>query len=107
MAEDLGLAVRLSPEQAQAIKTAGEQVLGKGTRAVLFGSRVSGHVRGGDIDLLFESPRPVPRPARAVCDLYAALVMELGEQKIDILIKDPATPLAPVIQQALQTGIEL
>lgn len=103
----LGLTVRLSPEQVHIIKDVGTQVLGHGTRVVLFGSRVSEHARGGDIDLLFESPRLVPRPALAVCDLYGALVMKLGDQKIDVLIKDPATPLAPVMKQALSTGVWL
>lgn len=99
--------MRLDPEQVRVIKQVGQQVLGEGTRVVLFGSRVSDHALGGDIDLLYESPRPIPRPAVAVCDLYGALVMQLGDQKIDVLVKDPTMTLAPVMQRALRNGVAL
>lgn len=99
--------MRLSPEQIKVIKQIGQQVLGEGTRVVLFGSRVSDSALGGDIDLLFESPRTLTRPAVAACDIYGALVMRLGEQKIDVLVKDPSMPLAPVMQQAMSQGIVL
>ncbi|MDP2419034.1 MAG: nucleotidyltransferase domain-containing protein [Hydrogenophaga sp.] len=99
--------MRLNPEQIQTIKQVGRQVLGEDSRVVLFGSRVSDHMLGGDIDLLFESSHVVKRPAAAVCELYGALVMQLGEQKIDVLIKDPSTPMAPVVQRALSTGVVL
>lgn len=99
--------MRLDPEQIRVIKKVGQQVLGEGTRVVLFGSRVSDEALGGDIDLLFESPRPILRPAVAACDLYGALVMQLGDQKIDVLVKDPSMVLAPVMQQALSTGVAL
>lgn len=99
--------MRLSAEEIQTIKEVGQQVLGAGTRVVLFGSRVSDHAQGGDIDLLFESPRPVARPAVATCDLYGALVMKLGDQKIDVVLSAPGMAQVPVIQQALKTGVEL
>lgn len=99
--------MRLSPEQIQTIKQVGQNILGQDSRVLVFGSRVSNGMRGGDIDLLFESDHVVERPAIAICEIYAALVMKLGEQKIDILIKDPSTPMAPVIQQALRTGVVL
>jgi hypothetical protein len=101
------LMVRLDPEQVRVIKQLAQQVLGEGTRVLVFGSRVSDEALGGDIDLLFDSPRPVLRPAVAACDLYGALVMQLGDQKIDVLVKDPHTALAPVIQQAMRTGVVL
>lgn len=101
------LHVRLDVEQIRVIKQVGQQALGEGTRVVLFGSRVFDHALGGDIDLLFESPRPILRPAVAACDLCGALVMQLGDQKTDVLVKDPSTALAPVVQKALSTGVTL
>jgi hypothetical protein len=102
-----GQLVRLAAEQVQVIKKVGQQVLGDDSRVLLFGSRVSDQALGGDIDLLFESPHPLARPAVAACELYGALVMQLGDQKIDVLVKDPTMPLAPVMQQALSTGVVL
>ena len=99
--------VRLSPQQIQTIKQIGQDILGQDSRVLLFGSRVSDHMLGGDIDLMFESAHVVKRPAATICELYGALVMRLGEQKIDILIKDPSTPMEPVVQRALSTGVVL
>lgn len=99
--------MRLNPEQVRVIKQVGQQVLGEGTRVVLFGSRVLDHALGGDIDLLFESPTPILRPAVAVCDLYGALLMQLGDQKMDVLVTDPTMTLAPVVEHALRTGVTL
>jgi len=39
--------------------------------------------------------------------LYVALIRKLGDRKIDIILKDVATPAAPVLAIAKQTGIEL
>lgn len=99
--------MRLSPEQIQTNKKVRQQVLGQDSRVVLFGSRVSDDKQGGDIDLLFESTQVVKRPAVAICELYGALVVQLGEQKIDILIKGPSTSMAPVIEHALRTAVAL
>ena len=41
--------MRLSPEQIKVIKQIGQQVLGEGTRVVLFGSRVSDSALGGTL----------------------------------------------------------
>lgn len=99
--------MRLNPQQIQTIKQVGHDVLGEGIRVVLFGSRVSDDGSGGDIDLLFESPQPIQRPAVAISQIYAALVMKLGDQKIDILLKDPSSPMAPVMSRAIETGVVL
>lgn len=49
-------AMRLSQDQVQAIKFTAQTVLGNDARVTLFGSRTDDHRRGGDIDLLFETP---------------------------------------------------
>ncbi len=99
--------MRLTSEQILAIKQTAHQVLGQDSRVTLFGSRVNDAMRGGDIDLLFEVDRAVDNRAVVMGALYASLIKSLGDRKIDILFKDAATPIAPVMAKAHQTGVVL
>ena len=99
--------MRLSPEQIASIKQTAHAVLGDDARVILFGSRVDDAKKGGDIDLLFETDRPVVNRATTLGALYVALIRQLGDRKIDILLKDSATRPAPVLDIARQTGIQL
>ena len=99
--------MRLTPDQVQAIKLAARNVLGDGTRVTLFGSRTNDQLLGGDIDLMFETPKQLPNRAAAQGMLYAALVRQLGDRKMDVLLKDANTPDAPVMRIARETGIAL
>ncbi len=63
--------------------------------------------KGGDIDLLFETEHILDNRVNTIGALYAALIRKLGDRKIDILLKDPKTPEAPILEIARQTGIEL
>jgi predicted nucleotidyltransferase len=99
--------MRLSPEHIAAIKHTAHAVLGEGARVILFGSRVDDAQKGGDIDLLFETDQPVNNRAATVGAIYVALIRQLGERKIDILLKDSATPPAPVLEMARRSGILL
>jgi predicted nucleotidyltransferase len=99
--------MRLTPEQIEAIKQTANAVLGADARVTLFGSRVIDFKKGGDIDLLFETSQRLDNRATTMGALYVALIRKLGDRKIDIIIQDPATPPAPVLTIAKQTGIEL
>jgi len=63
--------------------------------------------KGGDIDLLFETDQRLENRAVTIGALYVALIRKLGDRKIDILLKDIATPPAAVLEIARQTGIQL
>ena len=82
-------------------------MLGADARVTLFGSRVDDSKKGGDIDLLFETAQLLENRATTLGTLYVALIRKLGDRKIDILLKDMATPPAPVLAIARQTGILL
>ena len=99
--------MRLTLDQIQAIKQTAHAVLGEDARVILFGSRADDAKKGGDIDLLFETDHPVANRATTAGALYVSLIRKLGDRKIDILLKDVATPPAPVLEIALQTGIQL
>lgn len=99
--------MRLTPDQVQAIKLAAHTVLGEDARVTLFGSRTDDHRRGGDIDLMFETPHRVGNRVATQGQLYVKLIRQLGDRKIDLLLKDADTPEAPVMRVARETGIML
>lgn len=80
--------MRLHSHEIRAIEEAGLRVFPAGTAIYLFGSRLDDAARGGDIDLLVESP--VPLSAKELVDkrtrFIAQLYRELGEQRIDVVI---------------------
>lgn len=99
--------MRLNTEQVQTIKQVAQQVLGEGARVILFGSRANDNLRGGDIDLLFETPHQLDDRVATTGRLYTHLIRGLGDRKIDIVLKDASTPEASVMRVARETGVEL
>lgn len=99
--------MRLTLEQIDSIKQTAQQVLGEDARVTLFGSRADDTRRGGDIDLLFETSQRVAHRSQTLNALYVALIRRLGDRKLDILLKDAATPDAAVLRVARETGVQL
>lgn len=99
--------MRLTPEQVDSIKQTAHAVLGVDARVTLFGSRADNERRGGDIDLLFETDQHLTQRTQTLNALYVALIRRLGDRKLDILLKDAATPEAPVLRVARETGVLL
>ncbi len=99
--------MRLTETQRESIKFVVTSVVGEESRIWLFGSRVDDSKRGGDIDLLIETETVVPSRVSALCQLEGALVVRLGNRKIDILLKDANTADAPIYHAARQTGVLL
>ena len=99
--------MRLTLQQQTAITAAAKNTFGESTSVWLFGSRADDSKKGGDIDLLFETDHRVGDHVATVGALYVALIRKLGDRKIDVLLKDAATPTAPVLTIARQTGIQL
>ncbi|PPD33758.1 MAG: hypothetical protein CTY19_06225 [Methylomonas sp.] len=99
--------MRLTIQQIQLVKKTVDSVLNAPNNIWLFGSRVYDNKRGGDIDLFIETETPCANRAETICRLYGALVMTLGEQKIDILLKDQNTVESPIFEIARHTGVLL
>lgn len=99
--------MRLSDSQRQQIKQTIATIFGEECRVWLFGSRVDDTQRGGDIDLFIETPQAISHKASLLCRLEGALVMHLGDQKFDTLLKDANTPDAPIFNTARQSGVLL
>lgn len=92
--------MRLSEHQRHVIRQATAEVAGPAARALLFGSRTRPELRGGDIDLLIELAQPAANRWALGIKLGARIERQLGLQKIDILVADPATPGSPVLDAA-------
>jgi len=91
----------------KAIVDAAADLAGADAQVHLFGSRLRDDLRGGDIDLLLECPRPVDRPVWLAAQLTARLQRVLGERRIDVLVVDPLTTLQSVHRLAQAEGVPL
>lgn len=99
--------VRLSAQEIEIIRTTVHRLLGKATWMRIFGSRAKIDERGGDIDILIETEQKLADRVSTACRLTSQLQMQLGDQKIDVIIIDPETPEQPIHQIARQTGVML
>jgi len=99
--------MRLSRQTQQTIRDTVREVFGIEAGVKLFGSRINDDMRGGDIDLLVELPSVTEGLERKTMQLAAKLQLRIGDQPIDILVLDPATPRQSIHEQASATGIKL
>lgn len=99
--------MRLTEQQIQLVKKAVDSILNAPNNIWLFGSRVDDEKRGGDIDLFIETQSLCSNRAETICRLYGELITMLGEQKIDILLKDKNTDEAPIFEIARHNGVLL
>jgi predicted nucleotidyltransferase len=96
--------MRLTPEQIHAIKRHTQAVFGAHAVVRLFGSRTDDSLRGGDVDLLVETPDRVPLAAEI--KLAARLEGALG-MPVDIITTFPAQKSRPIVKIAKLTGVTL
>lgn len=99
--------MRLTAHQVQVIRDTARGLFGQNARVTLFGSRVDDTKRGGDIDLMVEADHPLDKPWRLAARYQTQLQLQLGDQKIDVLVVDPATQREPIHDLARATGIPL
>ena len=99
--------MRLSIDQQKTIKDAVLNEFGEDAKVWLFGSRVDDSLKGGDIDLYVEANKALDDVLSAEMRLYANLISELGDQRIDIVVRQPSSQILEIHRQALKNGIEL
>ncbi len=102
--------MRLQAKEVDAIVQAARNTFAPGTEVFLFGSRLQDEARGGDIDLLVETPKVlspadmVRRRTRFVADIYRLL----DEQRIDVVITTRGQQdLRGVVVAAKRDGLKL
>ena len=96
--------MRISPEQAQAIRHLAHQVAGEDARVRLFGSRLDDRARGGEIDLLLELPMPVANPALTAANSSAPVSHLFQGRRVDVLILAPNLKRFPIHDLACMQG---
>ncbi|AUN93908.1 nucleotidyltransferase domain-containing protein [Pseudazoarcus pumilus] len=99
--------MRITEDESRIIRDTVRLRFGRNARVWLFGSRTDDTRRGGDIDLLVETPEPLENAFRESIGLETDLQIALGDQKIDILLAQPDLPRTPMQRIARDTGIEL
>jgi len=78
--------LRLSEETVEKIKFLLKKHFGKNVRAWIFGSRIDISAKGGDIDIYVEI-YPYEDFLRKKLDFLVDLDKEIGEQKVDLVIR--------------------
>jgi predicted nucleotidyltransferase len=99
--------MRLTQEDAGIIRHQVGRVFGTDARVWLFGSRTDDNRRGGDIDLYVEYAPRVEDEFRRVLELDDELQMQLGEQRIDIVVWAPGKVRQPIHEVARASGVPL
>ncbi len=99
--------MRLTQNYIDKIKQTAQQLMGENTLVWLFGSRIDDSLKGGDIDLLIETDKPILNRAEMNAKYTALLQQQLGDQRFDILLHDPSTPMQKIYSIAKKQGIRL
>ena len=100
--------MRLTSFQQQTICNKARHYFGNMTQVWLFGSRVDDSKRGGDIDLYIElENQDISLIAMAKLHFLRSLHSELGEQKIDVVLRLANTNTLAVYDIAKEMGIQL
>lgn len=99
--------MRLTEHQRKQILRAVHEVLGESAVVRLFGSRVDDAKRGGDIDLLVETPQVMDSEIKTHGKIMWKFALALGDRKIDLILKDQKTRPQPIFDIAQKTGIVL
>lgn len=100
--------MRRSQEYISQIRAIVHQYFGEDATLLLFGSRVSDHARGGDIDLYVETDLSAEDVVDAKIATQVQLHIVLGDQKIDLVVKRRQSETNLRIYEVAQsTGVPL
>lgn len=99
--------MRLNNAEIAAIKKATEKTFGPQADVMLFGSRVDDTAKGGDIDLLVTVPYSVDNPALSMAKMETAIIMAIGDRKIDVVLNAPNLNKGDIHAIAQEQGVLL
>jgi predicted nucleotidyltransferase len=99
--------MRLSEFEIESIKSLANLHFGKNVQVFLFGSRTRNQQRGGDIDLFIRNTDSEQLRIRAKINFITDLILQIGEQKIDVVLENPATRNSGFLKTIYQTAIQI
>lgn len=99
--------MRLTTTQIELIRSTALQLLGDRARVTLFGSRVDDSKKGGDVDLLVETPDPIDEPALISARIASRVSRAMYGRKVDVVLKAPNLLAQPIHEIAAKTGVLL
>jgi predicted nucleotidyltransferase len=99
--------MRLNEFEIERIISLARLHFGKNVQVFLFGSRTSNHQRGGDIDLFIRNPDSEQLRILTKINFITDLILQIGEQKIDVVLEHPATKNSGFLKTIHQNAIQL
>ena len=99
--------MRLTQNEIDRIRSTASRIYGEDVRVYLFGSRTDDSARGGDIDLLIDSPSAERMTFDNKITFLVEVKKAIGDRKIDVLYNKAELQDEPVIVHAKRTGIPL
>ncbi|MGI5089129.1 nucleotidyltransferase domain-containing protein [Treponema vincentii] len=103
----LWVTMRLSEETKSIIIDSVRRHFTQAEKIILFGSRADDSKRGGDIDILVQTPLTSAVAFEEKLQTAAALQLKLGEQRIDLLTTTGADDGRLIVQNAYRQGVVL
>ena len=97
--------MRLAEESKNAIIASVCQYFSQAEKIILFGSRVDDSKRGGDIDILVQTPVSAALAFEEKLQTVAALQLKLGEQRVDLLTTSGIDDERLIVQNAYRQGV--
>jgi len=97
--------LRLTDTEINIIKSSAKTFFDPGARIFLFGSRVDDFLKGGDIDLYVETDTAARLQDKI--SFITHLKLNLGDQKIDVVVNALNKKDQKIFHEARRTGIEL
>jgi len=99
--------MRINEQQQQHIKQLVSDIFDANSSVILFGSRADDNQRGGDLDLMIESPVEVDNPALLTATLAARVSRLMAGRRVDVLLAAPNLKKLPIHEAARSSGIRL
>ena len=99
--------MRISEFEIETIKNLAKQHFGSNAEVFLFGSRTKDQLRGGDIDLYIRNQKSGPLNIKTKIDFITDLIIQIGEQKIDVVLENPVTKNSNFVKTIYQNAIQL
>ena len=103
----LNRSMRLTTGQVELIRSTARLLLGDRVRVTLFGSRVDDAKKGGDVDLLVETPEAIDEPALLSARIASRVSRAMSGRKVDVVLKAPNLLAQPIHEIAAKTGVLL